>query len=198
MSLPGDEELVHADRVTNHAVTIDAPPEAVWPWLVQMGYQRGGLYSFDRLDRLVGYLDRPSADEILPAFQHLEAGDVIPIGKGTSWPVAAVEPNRALVLAIPTPDFTVTWSFVLTPLGGGTRLISRVRVAFASSPFRARLICLAIDPFECAMTMAMLRGIKQRAERLQHTHVAATDRAEDEVAAPHVVEPVPVESRAGV
>jgi hypothetical protein len=50
------------------AITINAPPEDIWPWLVQIGYQRGGLYSYDWLDRLFGFLDRPSAVRILPSF----------------------------------------------------------------------------------------------------------------------------------
>src|SRR5215813_2834556 len=68
------------------AVTIDAAPEHIWPWLVQMGYRRGGLYSYDWLDRLFGYLDRPSAIRILPEFQRLAAGDEIPIGRGQGFP----------------------------------------------------------------------------------------------------------------
>jgi len=58
-------------------VTVDARPEHIWPWLVQMGYQRGGLYSYDWLDRLFGFLDRPSANRVLPEFQHLAVGDTI-------------------------------------------------------------------------------------------------------------------------
>src|SRR5581483_960991 len=68
------------------AVTVNVPPEHIWPWLVQIGYQRGGLYSYDWLDRLFGYLDRPSATRILPEFQHLVVGDRIPLGRGPSWP----------------------------------------------------------------------------------------------------------------
>jgi hypothetical protein len=70
------------------AVTVDARPEHIWPWLVQIGYQRGGLYSYDWLDRLFGFLDRPSAIRILPEFQNLAVGDRIPMGQGPSWPVA--------------------------------------------------------------------------------------------------------------
>ena len=73
------------------AVTVNARPEYIWPWLVQIGYQRGGLYSYDWLDRLFGYLDRPSATGILPEFQQLAVGDKIPLGRGPSWPVAVVD-----------------------------------------------------------------------------------------------------------
>jgi hypothetical protein len=96
--MAGDGLIVHPTYSGTMAVIINAPPEHIWPWLVQMGYQRGGLYSYDWLDRLFGYLDRPSATRILPEFQHLAVGDAIPLGWGPSWPVAAIEPDHALVL----------------------------------------------------------------------------------------------------
>src|SRR5438477_12995456 len=96
--LPGDDEIQQPLYATTRAVTIKAQPADIWPWLVQMGYQRGGLYSYDWLDRLFGILDRPSATRILPEFQHLAVGDAIPLGWGPSWPVAAIEPDHALVL----------------------------------------------------------------------------------------------------
>ena len=88
----GDSLLVDPTYSGTMAVSIDAPPEDIWPWLVQIGYQRGGLYSYDWLDRVFGYLDRPSATRILPEFQDLAVGDEIPLGRGPSWPVAIVEP----------------------------------------------------------------------------------------------------------
>ncbi len=96
--MAGDALLANPTYSGTTAILIAAPPEYIWPWLVQIGYQRGGLYSYDWLDRLFGYLDRPSATRILPDFQHLAVGDRIPLGRGPSWPVAIVEPNRALVL----------------------------------------------------------------------------------------------------
>ena len=69
--MTGDRFIVNPTHSATHAVTIDAPPEDIWPWLVQMGYQRGGLYSYDWLDRLFGILDRPSANRILPSFSSL-------------------------------------------------------------------------------------------------------------------------------
>ena len=112
------------------AVIVNAPPEHIWPWLVQIGYQRGGLYSYDWLDRLFGYLDRPSATRILPEFQHLAVGDEIPLGRGPSWPVAAIEPCRALVLDMRNMGgFDWVWQFGLYPVDEKrTRLVSRSRV----------------------------------------------------------------------
>jgi hypothetical protein len=68
-SMPGDDEIQQPLYTTTRAVTINAQPAEIWPWLVQMGYQRGGLYSYDWLDRLFGILDRPSADRIIPEFE---------------------------------------------------------------------------------------------------------------------------------
>jgi len=83
--MPGDASAIDPSYSATMAITIDAGPEHIWPWLVQMGYRRGGLYSYDWLDRLFGYLDRPSADSILPEFQRLAVGDEIPIGRGQDF-----------------------------------------------------------------------------------------------------------------
>ena len=96
--MSGDSLIVDPTYSGTMAVIVNARPEHIWPWLVQMGYQRGGLYSYDWLDRLFGFLDRPSATRILPEFQHLAVGDTIPLGQGPAWPVATIEPRRALVL----------------------------------------------------------------------------------------------------
>lgn len=145
-------------------MTVRAPAERIWPWLVQMGYRRGGLYSYDCLDRFFGYLDRPSANEILPEFQQLGPGDVIPLGNGPDWPVHTVEPNHALVLNPDSSDFNVSWAFVLDPRQAGTtRLMSRVRASFRPNPLTTVLV---LEPAALLMERRMLLGIKQRAERL--------------------------------
>jgi hypothetical protein len=145
---------------------VNAPPEHIWPWLVQIGYQRGGLYSYDWLDRLFGYLDRPSATRILPEFQNLAVGDHIPLGRGPSWPVAVVEPNRALVLDMRNMGaFDWVWQFGLYAVDEKrTRLVSRSRVRTQS--VWARLVTYAIEPAGFLMTRRMLLGVKQRAEAL--------------------------------
>jgi hypothetical protein len=151
------------------AVSVNAPPEDVWPWLVQIGYQRGGLYSYDWLDRLFGYLDRPSATRILPEFQHLAVGDEIPLGRGPSWPVAVIQPGRALVLDMRNMGgFDWVWQFGLYPVDGKrTRLVSRSCVR--TQPVWARLFTFVIEPAGYLMTRRMLLGIKQRAEGLAAT-----------------------------
>ena len=88
MKLPGDELLPDARLVTTRAITIEAPPDAIWPWIVQMGSGRGGAYTYDWIENLLG-LSMHSADEILPQFQDLKAGDELPIGPDR--PVMRVE-----------------------------------------------------------------------------------------------------------
>jgi len=156
------------------AVTVHARPEHVWPWLVQMGYRRGGLYSYDWLDRLFGYLDRPSANRILPEYQHLAIGDEIPLGQGPSWPVAVLEPDRALVLDMRNlGDLDWVWQFGLYPIDEThTRLVSRSRVRARTA--LARLLTLAIRPAGFLMTRRMLLGIRQRAEALASAPFNAT------------------------
>jgi hypothetical protein len=97
--MAGDAAVVNLTYSATLAITVAARPEHIWPWLVQMGYRRGGLYSYDWLDRLFGYLDGPSADSILPEFQRSAVGDEIPIGRGRGFPVTAIEPSRLLVLS---------------------------------------------------------------------------------------------------
>jgi hypothetical protein len=172
--MAGDGLLDRSTYSGTTAVVVDAAPEQIWPWLVQIGYQRGGLYSYDWLDRLFGYLDRPSATRILPEFQHLAVGDHIPLGRGPSWPVAVLEPNRALVLDMRNlGGFDWVWQFGLYPVDQNrTRLVSRSRVC--TKTVWARLATYAIEPAGFVMTRRMLLGLKQRAETPQAAKMAAT------------------------
>ena len=164
--MAGDGLIVHPTYSGTMAVIINAPPEHIWPWLVQMGYQRGGLYSYDWLDRLFGYLDRPSATRILPEFQHLAVGDAIPLGWGPSWPVAAIEPDHALVLDMRNMGgIDWVWQFGLYAVDERrTQLVSRSRVR--ARTVSAQLLTFAIEPAGFVMTRRMLIGLKQRAEAL--------------------------------
>ena len=165
--MAGDVLLVDPTYSGTMAVTVAARPEHIWPWLVQIGHQRGGLYSYDWLDRLFGFLDRPSATCILPEFQHLAVGDRIPMGQGPSWPVAAIEPNRALVLDMRNlSPFDWVWQFGLYPIDENrTQLVTRSCVR--TNTVWARLGTYAIEPAGFLMTRRMLLGLKQRAEALR-------------------------------
>ena len=172
--MAGDSLLPDPMYSGTTAITVNAAPEHIWPWLVQIGYQRGGLYSYDWLDRLFGYLDRPSATRILPEFQNLAVGDTIPMGQGPDWPVAVVEPRRALVLDMRhLAGFDWVWQFGLYPIDETrTKLISRSRVRAQTA--WARLLTHAIEPAGFLMTRRMLLGLKQRAEALRAAKRAET------------------------
>jgi hypothetical protein len=174
--MAGDGLLLDPTYSGTMAVSVDAPPEDIWPWLVQIGYQRGGLYSYDWLDRLFGYLDRPSATRILPECQDLAVGDQIPLGRGPSWPVAVVEPRRALVLDMRNMGgFDWVWQFGLYTIDvKRTRLVSRSRVR--THTLWARLLTYAIEPAGFVMTRRMLLGIKERAEALRAGRTGTHDR----------------------
>ena len=180
--LPGDE-LVHESKLGyTRAITIDAPPEQVWPWLVQFGQGRGGFYSYDALENLVG-CGIHSVDEILPDHQQLEVGDLIRSGRDTMpcWQVVEVAPPHHLVLIgagtpadpqapavvdqVPDRGYVAsTWQWVLEPTDDGrrTRLIVRQRETY--SPNQSWLWHL-VEPFNFVMEHRMLRGIRDRAER---------------------------------
>jgi hypothetical protein len=161
--LPGDELLPGAGLVTTRATTIDAPPEAIWPWLAQMGSGRGGAYTYDWIENLLR-LNMHSASEILPEYQDIKAGDELPLGSG--GPVMRVEvldPPRAL--AIRTRDQNWVWIFALLPDGESTRLISRNRIATeALAPASRLFYLLFMEPGSLVMERKMLLGIKHRAE----------------------------------
>jgi hypothetical protein len=160
----GDDYVTLPGHQATLGVTIETAPAAIWPWLLQMGYRRGGLYSYDWLDRLFGYLDRPSADRILPQWQQLRVGDEIPIGRGGAFPVRAIEPNRSLVLGGFDHDVEWSWELQLTPQAdGSTRLVSRNRV-WTRRTFRSHMTMLLMKPAAFLMTRKMLLGIKRRAE----------------------------------
>lgn len=162
--IPGDDLITDPDIVSTRAVSIYAPPEAIWPWLVQMGSGRGGAYTYDWIENFLG-LDMHSADEIKPEFQDLKVGDVLPIGaNGPSMTVEILEPGRQLSLH--ADNVYWVWTFALYPAGAGTRLVSRNVIAtpYASSGRRVFNL-LVMEPGSLMMERKMLLGIKERAER---------------------------------
>ncbi|MDR3359937.1 MAG: hypothetical protein LBO20_04690, partial [Bifidobacteriaceae bacterium] len=129
--LPGDNLV--GQNITfrsTRAITIEAPPEAVWPWLVQMGLGRGGWYSYDKLLGLISPMPTTSASEIKAEFQDLKVADPVELILSMAFTVAELVPNEALVLfaehRMPVQPWTKSWAFVLKPLpGGATRLLVR-------------------------------------------------------------------------
>lgn len=168
--IEGDDIIPDARARLTHATTIDAPPRDVWPWLVQMGAQRAGWYSWDFLDN--GGVR--SASRIIPELQHLAVGDVLPARPTGSegFEVLRIIPERALVLSGVSPRWAGTWAFVLEPQGKDrTRLITRYRAAYPPSGWMSFVVPMlaAVHAF---MERKQLRTLKHHAE---HEHGVQTD-----------------------
>ena len=196
--LPGDELVPEPTSCDTRGITIDAPPETVWPWLVQMGYGRGGWYSYDAMD-----MKGSSSDSIVPELQQLAVGDTVPTDPAGGFLVKVVEPERALVLFVDPeivaarrggttdvreapgvalsgrfletatpPQFSAAWAFVLEPLDGGrTRLIERFRARIEATSPGSRFLGPVLGFGVFVMTQRQMIGIRIRAEKL------ARDRA---------------------
>jgi hypothetical protein len=156
-AMPGDHLLLDA-ATTTRAIGIRAPTEAVWPWLVQLGYGRAGWYSYDWIDND----RRPSADHIIPGLQQLQVGDQILMLPDMGPRVREVRANRYLVAGDQEGG---TWCLALYPTPGGCRLVSRWRLDWPLTPATALWILLS-DPGAFIMERKMLKGIRSRAEAM--------------------------------
>ena len=173
-ALPGDERIPHALDTITHAITIDRPPQDVWPWLVQMGAgDRAGWYSYDWLDN--GRTE--SATRIVDELQHPGLGTTFPAlpGMAEGFKLAAMKENEWLVLEFPAADGTadVTWSFVLDPLGPEqTRLLVRVRggEGYRFHGLPVPLTKLVIRFVHYVMERRQLLGLVDRIESSVTTH----------------------------
>jgi hypothetical protein len=177
--LPGDGLVADARLQFTRAVTIRRPVSRVWPWLVQMGAGRGGLYSYDAFENAIG-LGIQSADRILPEFQQLKVGDIIPLHSDGGVPVRLLEWEAVLGLGgtmnyftgaisppgAPLPDkrLDLSWTFILRPVDEGTtRLVSRTRYGYTSTAMGLALRVL-LEPIQLLMERKMLLGIRDRAQ----------------------------------
>ncbi len=182
-TLPGDDLVPFPKLEATRAVTIEARPEDVWPWLMQLGADRGGFFSYDTLENLFG-LGIHTVDRYVGDWQHVQVGDFIAADARArgGWYVERVEPHHALVLRSGDPNTgerfepcsaplgCFVWSFVLEPRDGSTRLLARARYGY---PCRwAAPVVEAIELADFLMTERMLRGIKTRAERFAAQHPA--------------------------
>lgn len=170
-TLPGDDLIPHSYTVTDRCTTVNVPPEKVWPWVVQMGYHRGGWYTSQWLDKLVWHIDNPSADRIVPEYQNVRLGDIIPDGEpGKAYfTVAAIKQDRHIVYlddaGSHVPGIIFSWAFVLRPLDDGrTRIHVRWRNGSISSILLRAVVRLLVAPADFVMMSQVLGGIKRRAE----------------------------------
>jgi len=157
--MPGDEVLERPTFNATRAVTIEATPEEIWPWIVQIGYRRAGFYSYDFLDND----GIPSAERILPEYQNLKINDLIPLSKTAHVRVAELRPPKIMVLVF---EVEGTWSNATWVWGlysddaSHTRLVTRLRAN--ARDVRARVF---LDLGEIIMMRKCMLGIKRRAER---------------------------------
>jgi hypothetical protein len=161
-AMPGDEVLENPTFNATRAVTIEASPEEIWPWIVQIGYRRAGFYSYDSLDND----GIPSAERILPEFQSLEVGDTIPLSKAAHVRVTELEPPHSMVLVFEVDGTwsNATWVWGLYPGNTSlTRLVTRLRANPRNIGSRVFL-----DLGEIIMMRKCMLGIKRRAERPGH------------------------------
>ena len=162
---PGDELVRDPNLVATRAVTVDAPPEAVWPWLVQIGTGRAGWYSYDRLDNK----GRPSARELVPAFQQMEVGDVVAMSESKEGDpfgpsVLALDPPRSMLWGDPEEPHRFTWLWLLREHGKGqTRLVSRVRCRLT---WRDPLFALLMEFADPIMMRKSMLNIAERAKAI--------------------------------
>jgi hypothetical protein len=158
--MQGDEMIVEPDWLATRAVTVEALPEQVWPWIVQIGFGRAGWYGIDWIDNL----GRHSSERVIPELQHVEPGDHIPMSPWTYMVVKAFEPERWMLWT--NQDGTGTWCWGLYPFDEGrTRLVTRMRSRYH---WRSPLLIgdLLVDAFDIFFMRACLLGIKRRAEGL--------------------------------
>jgi hypothetical protein len=174
--MPLDDRVEHPNHVTNRAITIRAAPEAIWPWLAQIGeLPRGGFYSYVTVERILK-MKVANADAILPEFQNPRVGEALDRSGGLI--VQAVEPNRYIVLGPePQPDLRVTWALALYPAKDSTtRLVSRCR-AWLRPAIRKLFWFPLLDAGQLLMERKMLLEIRKRVERSAGISEAGSARA---------------------
>jgi hypothetical protein len=181
--LPGDDVVPNPKHEATHAITIHAPVADVWPWLVQIGQNRGGFYSYSVLENLVG-CDIHNANRVVPEWQSLRAGDVLWLHpEAPPLPVLIVEPGRTMVIGgvaeeqadhLEKNSRAGTWAFVLKELDPSTtRLIVRIRWDRKPGVLDWIYNFGVLEPSHFVMERRMMLGIKRRAEDLAKQHALA-------------------------
>lgn len=159
--MPGDDLIPGAGQATR-AISIDAEPKEVWPWLVQLGYGKAGWYSYDWIDNDF----KPSADRIVSEFQDLEVGDKILMMPEMGFVVRSIDEPNSIVSVL--EDGSTSWCLALYREDSSTRLVSRWRPKFEKSPATFFMTMLS-EPGTFIMEQKMLRTIRDRAEMVSAT-----------------------------
>lgn len=163
-ALPGDELIPEAEMVLDRRASLAAPPETVWPWVVQLGKGRAGWYLSRRLERLTPRRNRASR-AIDPAYQHLSVGDRISDFDGNGWFEArVVDPPHALVWwSEREPDQSLTWALVLEPSDGDrSELHVRLRVSRRAGARAPILVERGAELFDRFTISIMIAGLRER------------------------------------
>ncbi|MFZ5821256.1 MAG: hypothetical protein ACOYYJ_15275 [Chloroflexota bacterium] len=163
-AMPGDDDVSSPSFDATRGVTVHAPPEAIYPWIVQIGMTRAGWYSYDLLDNL----GRPSARQLLPEHQQIYAGQLIPMSPDGKYGVYVKEFKQNEWILWNDQEGDTTWFWGLYPDGENrTRLVTRVRMKYHwNSP--AALFNLLVEFGDLPMMRKCLLGIKERAEAMAH------------------------------
>ncbi|MDD5491574.1 MAG: hypothetical protein PHV60_02700 [bacterium] len=176
LPLPGDKIVPEANIQLTRAVTINAPARNIWPWLIQMGYGRGGWYAWSPLGEDREYGPKiESAKKIKPEYQQLKIGDILLVGpdsnkKKGAWTVKMYYQDRALIMYSAEPVVS-SWSFILEPIDkNSTRLVLRTRTNISN-------YCLTLS--DTVRQRSMLDGIKERAEQVIKTKTVPSEENEE-------------------
>ncbi len=147
-------------RIATHSLHVPVPPDRVWPWLAQIGQERGGFYSYQWLENLVG-CDITNADRIHAEWQHPHPGDRVHLHPDVALDVTEVRDGSRLVLHGENPQYDFSWELEVRPQVDGSLLVAHER--YRASSLRSRLLVRVVSWISVPMTRRMLRGIRQRA-----------------------------------
>lgn len=164
-TMPGDEMIEHPTFLATRAISIENQPQEIWPWLVQMGYQRAGFYGYDLIENVGSSQGIRSAETIVPALQDPKPGNRLPLSAVAHLVFGPVVPNRYLIWRSDAEPADGVFTWALYPLDARhTRLVSRIRLRYHWT----RPSLLALDLFtefsDHVAVPAILRGLKGRAE----------------------------------
>ncbi|MGB9032811.1 MAG: hypothetical protein WCC27_22000 [Acidobacteriaceae bacterium] len=164
-AMPGDELMQHASFWATRAITIHAKPEAIWPWLVQMGYGRAGFYGYDLIENVGSTTGIRSGERIEPALQHAKTGDRLPLSAVAHLQFGEIAQNRYLIWRSDTEPADGVFTWALDPQGDGTtRLVSRVRLRYHWEHAWLLTLDLFTEFADHVAVPEILRGVRDRVE----------------------------------